>query len=106
MIKSELVQRLTEKLAEQGQELYQRDVEIVVNAVLDTITQALTDGHRVEIRGFGSFSTRERRARKGRNPRTGSEVAVPIKRMPHFKPGKDMLEDINGGKVPGRNRKR
>lgn len=102
MIKSELIQKLSEK----NPHLYLRDVETVVNSILDTITEALAEGRRVEIRGFGSFAPRKRNPRKGRNPRTGSAVMVPEKAMPHFKPGKEMLEQINGGAVPGRNRKK
>ena len=72
MIKSELVQRL----AERNPHLYQRDVEHIVNAVLDEVEQAMTRGDRVELRGFGAFSVKNRPARTGRNPRTGQKVAV------------------------------
>ena len=92
MIKSELVQRLTAR----NSHLYQRDVERVVEAVLGEITQALARGDRVELRGFGAFSTRKREARRGRNPRTGDEVAVTQKLAPFFKTGKELRDRLNG----------
>lgn len=92
MIKSELVQ----KLAAQSPHLYQRDLERIVNIVLGEIVGALKDGDRVELRGFGAFSTKERTARTGRNPRTGSAVDVSAKKAAAFKPGKDMRERLNG----------
>ena len=91
MIKSELVSRL----AERNPHLYQRDVEHIVNAVLDEITAALTRGDRVELRGFGAFSVKSRGARMGRNPRTGSAVEVIAKRVPFFKTGKELRERLN-----------
>ena len=91
MIKSELVL----KIAEQNPHLYQRDVENIVNAVLDTITDALATGDRVELRGFGAFSVKRRDARKGRNPRTGEAVAVAEKAIPVFKTGKEMRVRLN-----------
>jgi integration host factor subunit beta len=91
VIKSELVQRI----AERNNHLYLRDVENIVNAILDEITSALSRGDRVELRGFGAFSTRARDPRKGRNPRTGETVDVPGKRVPYFKPGKEMRVRLN-----------
>ena len=91
MIKSELVQ----KLAAQSPHLYQRDLERIVNIVLSEIVVALKDGNRVELRGFGAFSTKERTARMGRNPRTGSSVDVAAKNAAAFKPGKEMRERLN-----------
>lgn len=91
MIKSELVQRLTEK----NPHLYQRDVEKIVNAILDEVTSALTSGNRVELRGFGAFSVKKRDARLGRNPRTGAHVDVDEKMVPFFKTGKEMRERLN-----------
>jgi len=76
--------------------LYQRDVERVVEAVLGEITAALARGDRVELRGFGAFSTRKRDARRGRNPRTGDEVAVVQKLAPFFKTGKELRDRLNG----------
>ena len=91
MTKSELIARL----AEQNPSLYHRDLEQLVNTVFETITKALEDGDRVELRGFGAFSVRERKARIGRNPRTGEPVDVEAKRMPFFKMGKGMRERLN-----------
>jgi integration host factor subunit beta len=91
MIKSELVQ----KIADRYPELYQRDAENVVNAILDEIGNALARGDRVEIRGFGAFSTKQRDARVGRNPRTGDHVPVEEKLVPVFRAGKEMRERIN-----------
>lgn len=93
MIKSELVT----KLAEANPHLYQRDVEILVNAILDEITDALRRGDRVELRGFGTFSIKERDARQGRNPRTGEKVDVSGKNVPYFKCGKEMRVRLNLG---------
>lgn len=93
MIKSELVQRI----AEQNPHLYQRDVENIVNAILDEITDALRSGNRVELRGFGAFSVKNRPARTGRNPRTGQKVEVEEKFVPFFKTGKEMRERLNDG---------
>ena len=91
MTKSELIARL----AEQNPSLYHRDLEQLVNTVFETITKALEAGDRVELRGFGAFSVRERKARIGRNPRTGEPVNVEAKRMPFFKMGKGMRERLN-----------
>jgi integration host factor subunit beta len=91
MIKSELVQRI----AAQNPHLYQRDVENIVDAVLDEVTGALARGDRVELRGFGAFSTKSRPARMGRNPRTGAQVRVNEKVVPYFKTGKEMRERLN-----------
>ena len=93
MIKSELVQRLSER----NPHLYLRDVEKIVNAVLDEITAALARGDRVELRGFGAFSVKHRNPRQGRNPRTGAKVAVDGKVVPFFKTGKEMRERLNDG---------
>jgi integration host factor subunit beta len=93
MIKSELVQ----VIADQNPHLYQRDVEHIINAILDTITEALARGDRVELRGFGAFSVKNRPARTGRNPRTGSAVSVTEKYVPFFKTGKEMRERLNNG---------
>jgi integration host factor subunit beta len=93
MIKSELVQ----KIAEQNPQLYQRDVENIVNAILDEIVAALARGDRVELRGFGAFSVKARQARVGRKPRTGEHVSVDDKVVPFFKTGKEMRERLNKG---------
>ena len=91
MIKSELVQRISER----NPHLYQRDVEKIVNAILEEITKALIAGDRVELRGFGAFSVKRRNARQGRNPRTGAKVSVDEKLVPFFKTGKEMRERLN-----------
>ena len=86
MTKSELIARL----AARNPHLYQRDVERIVATVFDQISKALADGDRVELRGFGAFSVKQRPARTGRNPRTGAHVAVDQKCVPFFKTGKEM----------------
>ncbi|MDD9910035.1 MAG: integration host factor subunit beta [Ahrensia sp.] len=91
MIKSELVQIV----AEQNPHLFQRDVENIVNAILEEISNALAQGNRVELRGFGAFSVKHRAARTGRNPRTGERVDVEEKWVPFFKTGKDLRERLN-----------
>lgn len=91
MIKSELVA----KVAAHNPHLYQRDVENIVNAILDTIADALARGDRVELRGFGAFSVKRRDARTGRNPRTGATVDVAEKAVPVFKTGKEMRQRLN-----------
>jgi integration host factor subunit beta len=94
MIKSELVL----KIAERNPHLYQRDVENIVNAILDTIADALARGDRVELRGFGAFSVKKRDARTGRNPRTGETVSVSEKVTPVFKTGKEMRLRLNAAR--------
>ena len=91
MIKSQLIARLVER----NPHLSQRDAERVVNAILDEIVDGLADGRRVELRGFGVFTVRERKARISRNPSTNETVHVPPKKAPHFKPGKDLFERLN-----------
>ena len=91
MIKSELV----DQIAEKNPHLYHRDVERIINAVLDEIVRAMSEGDRVELRGFGAFSVKSRQARTGRNPRTGSAVDVSAKRVPFFKTGKELRDRLN-----------
>lgn len=91
MIRSELLQLL----ARENPELRAEEIEKVVNVFFDEIAERLARGGRVELRGFGAFSTRERDARKGRNPRTGDSVEVPGKKVPYFKPGKEMRARLN-----------
>ena len=93
MIKSELIQ----KVAEANPHLFQRDVERIVGTVFDEIIDAMAQGHRVELRGFGAFSVKERPARVGRNPRTGENVDVAGKAVPFFKTGKEMRMRLNKG---------
>ena len=91
MIRSELVQ----KLCEDHPDLTAKEVERVVGSFFDSIIDQLQHGGRVELRGFGAFSTRQRDARVGRNPRTGASVDVDAKCVPYFKPGKEMRERLN-----------
>ncbi|MFN4113275.1 MAG: integration host factor subunit beta [Sphingomonadaceae bacterium] len=91
MIRSELVQAL----AKENPDLRADEVEKVVDVFFDEITNRLVDGGRVELRGFGAFSTRARDPRQGRNPRTGETVDVPGKRVPYFKPGKEIRDRLN-----------
>jgi len=91
MIRSELLAAL----AKDNPELRAEEVERVVDVFFDEISERLASGGRVELRGFGAFSTREREARQGRNPRTGDTVSVPGKRVPYFKPGKEMRQRLN-----------
>ena len=93
MTKSELIQAL----ALENPHLYHRDVERIVSTVFDEISEALARGDRVELRGFGAFSVKERTARVGRNPRTGEAVAVPDKYVPFFKSGKELRQRVNRG---------
>jgi integration host factor subunit beta len=90
MIRSELVQ----KLSQENPDLSLQTIDKIVDLVFKNIVECLADGGRVELRGFGAFTTRARAARTGRNPRTGDEVEVPAKRVPHFKPGKEMRERL------------
>ena len=91
MTKSELIAYL----ADENPHLYQRDVERIVTTVFDEIASALSKGHRVELRGFGAFSVKQRDPRVGRNPRTGEAVQVGAKRVPYFKTGKQLREKLN-----------
>lgn len=91
MIRSELLQAL----AKENPDLRADEVEQVLDTFFDEIAKRLAEGGRVELRGFGAFSTRERAARKGRNPRTGETVDVPEKKVPYFKPGKEMRRVVN-----------
>jgi integration host factor subunit beta len=96
MIKSELIERISA----QNPDLRKTDVEKIVNAMLDAITAAMARGDRVELRGFGAFSVRNRAARTGRNPRTGAHVSVEEKSVPYFKAGKEMRERLNPTSPP------
>lgn len=86
---------LVEELATRFSQLTHRDAEHAVKAILDAMSDALARGHRIEIRGFGSFSVSRRPPRMGRNPRSGESVAIPEKRVPHFKPGKALREAVD-----------
>lgn len=93
MIRSELIQ----KIADENPHLYQRDVERIVATVFDSIVDAMAQGDRVELRGFGAFSVKKRDARTGRNPRTGESVEVAEKHVPFFKTGKLLRDRLNEG---------
>ena len=86
---------LVEELAERFSQLTHRDAEFAVKTILDAMSDALVRGHRIEIRGFGSFSVSHRPPRIGRNPRSGESVAIPEKRVPHFKPGTALREAVD-----------
>ena len=92
MIRSELIQII----AEENPHLFQRDVERIVNTVFEEITKAMENGERVELRGFGAFSVKQRDARVGRNPRTGEAVQVEAKNVPFFKTEKLLRDRLNG----------
>ena len=94
MTKSELI----EAVASKQKHLPARDVELAIKHVLELMSETLADGQRIEIRGFGSFSLHYRPPRTGRNPKTGEPVALAGKYVPHFKPGKDLRERVNGGR--------
>ena len=92
MTKSELIERIA-----QGQtQLAYRDVELAVKSILEHMAQTLASGERIEIRGFGSFSLHFRPARVGRNPKSGEPVSLPAKFVPHFKPGKELRDRVDG----------
>ncbi len=91
MTKSELV----EIIADGYGEITRREAEVVVNEIFHAISDALANGDRVELRGFGSFTTKRRNPRIGRNPKTGESVQVPGKIVPHFKPGKELRERVD-----------
>ena len=95
MTKSELIAHL----AAENPHLRQPDIELIVATVFEEITAALARGDRVELRGFGAFSAKQRDARTGRNPRTGAAVPVEGKAVPYFKPGKELRERVNGGRA-------
>ena len=90
MTKAELVEDVAKT-----SDLSKKDAEVIVQTVLDSIIESLKSGEKVELRGFGSFRLRQRAARLGRNPKTGEKVHVPAKKVPYFKPGKDLKELIN-----------
>jgi len=91
MIKSSLV----EKVAEKVKNFTKRDVEIIVDAILDNMKYSLVKGEKIEIRGFGSFKVKKHKARKGRNPKTGEDIDILAKRTPFFKVGKELKERVN-----------
>lgn len=95
MTKSEIIDILSRKQSH----LSSNDVESSVKLLLEKMSESLSSGGRIEVRGFGSFSLHHRAARKGRNPKTGDQVALPPKHVPHFKPGKELRERVNESRV-------
>jgi integration host factor subunit beta len=95
MTRSDLVARLAERFSQ----LTHRDAEFAVKTIVDAMSDALARGHRIEIRGFGSFSVSRRTPRIGRNPRSGEQVTIPEKRVPHFKPGKALREAVDASQA-------
>ena len=91
MRKSELIENLVDRF----QDLPVRDVEVAVKSIIEHMTEALEEGDRIEIRGFGSFSLHHRAPRIGRNPKTGETVSLEAKRVPHFKPGKELRDQVD-----------
>jgi len=94
MMKSELIERIARKQSH----LAYKDVELAVKGLLEQMSNALSSGDRIEIRGFGSFSLHYRPPRSGRNPKTGGSVSLPGKHVPHFKPGKELRERVNASR--------
>ncbi len=97
MTKSELV----EIVAAKQPQLSIKDVELAVKTIIEYMSQTLSEGQRIEIRGFGSFSLHYRAPRVGRNPKTGETVHLPAKYVPHFKPGKELRDEVNDGLKAG-----
>ncbi len=95
MTKSDLIEVLFDSLARKQAQLAYKDIELAVKTMLEHMGQALSEGERIEIRGFGSFSLHYRSPRVGRNPKTGEAVTLPGKYVPHFKPGKELRERVN-----------
>lgn len=94
MTKADLIDEVSRAV-----EMTRKDSELIVDTILESIVGALRASDKIEIRGFGSFRTRQRQARVGRNPKTGARVEVPPKRVPYFKPSKDLKDLINGSKT-------
>ena len=97
MTKSELIDRL----AAQFPQLVAKDAELAVKMILDAMAESLAKGERIEIRGFGSFAVKQRRARQGRNPKTGQLVSVDAKKIPFFRAGKELRIEVNGAEEAG-----
>ncbi len=91
MTKAELVEKVSEKV----DDLTKKQTEVIINTIFDSIKDALSTGDKIEIRGFGSFKIRSRKQREGRNPKTGSPVSVPAKKVPFFKAGKELKELVD-----------
>jgi integration host factor subunit beta len=96
MTKAELIEEVSRVV-----EMTRKDSEMIVETIFDSIVNSLHKGEKIEIRGFGSFRTRQRQPRVGRNPKTGSRVEVPSKRIPYFKPSKELRDLVNGSSAEG-----
>ena len=101
MTKADLVDHMTAL-----GDLTRRDGEVIVETLFDSIVEALKSNDKVEVRGFGSFRSRQRKPRTGRNPKTGESVAVPAKRVPYFKPSKELRDLVNPGEANGAGKKK
>src|SRR6266436_3987260 len=95
MTKAELIEEVSRVV-----EMTRKDSEVIVEAIFDSVVKALRGGDKIEIRGFGSFRTRQRQPRVGRNPKTGARVDVPAKRIPYFKPSKELKDIVNSSAGP------
>jgi integration host factor subunit beta len=95
MTKADLIEEVSRIV-----EMTRKDSEVIVEAIFDSVVKSLRNGDKIEIRGFGSFRTRQRQARVGRNPKTGARVEVPAKRIPYFKPSKELKDLVNHGEQP------
>ena len=95
MTKADLIEQVAQVV-----ELTRRDSEVVVETIFESIVRSLRTGDKIEIRGFGSFRTRQRKPRVGRNPKTGARVEVPAKRIPYFKPSKELKDVVNQAATP------
>lgn len=96
MTKADLIDEVSRAI-----DMTRKDAEVIVDTIFDSIVGALRTGDKIEIRGFGSFRTRQRLARVGRNPKTGEKVDVPPKRIPYFKPSKELKDVVNDGEDTG-----
>ncbi len=96
MTKADLIEEVSRAV-----EMSRKDSEVIVETVFESIVKTLRSGDKIEIRGFGSFRTRERKSRVGRNPKTGARVEVPAKKIPYFKPSKELKDVVNGVAAAG-----
>jgi integration host factor subunit beta len=96
MTKADLIEKVSQVV-----EMTRKDAEVIVERIFDSIVKSLRSGDKIEIRGFGSFRTRQRQARIGRNPKSGERVEVPPKRIPFFKPSKELKDIVNGAAPAG-----
>ncbi len=96
MTKADLIEEVSRAV-----EMSRKDSEVIVETVFESIVKTLRSGDKIEIRGFGSFRTRERKSRVGRNPKTGARVEVPAKKIPYFKPSKELKDVVNGAAAAG-----